>query len=54
VDDSLESAVIRKGSPVDANEIGRIFVRARDEMTYERGRLPGAAFLTDSARACGL
>jgi GNAT superfamily N-acetyltransferase len=34
VDDSLESAVIRQGSPVDANEIGRIFVRARDAMTY--------------------
>jgi hypothetical protein len=33
MDDSLESAVIRKGSPVDANEIGRIVVQARDEMT---------------------
>ena len=28
------SAVIRKGSPVDADSIGRIFLRARDAMTY--------------------
>jgi GNAT superfamily N-acetyltransferase len=29
-----DSALIRKGSPVDAHSIGRIFVRARDAMTY--------------------
>ena len=29
-----DSAVIRKGSPVDADSIGRIFVRARDAMPY--------------------
>jgi len=30
----LESAVIRQGSPVDADAICRIFVRARDTMKY--------------------
>lgn len=29
-----DSAVIRQGSAVDADSIGRIFVRARDAMTY--------------------
>jgi putative acetyltransferase len=31
---SLESVVIRRASQVDANAIGRIFVRARDGMKY--------------------
>ncbi len=30
----LERATIRRGSPVDAEAIGHIFVRARDAMTY--------------------
>jgi GNAT superfamily N-acetyltransferase len=34
LNDSLESAAIRPGSPIDADEVGRIFVRARDAMTY--------------------
>jgi len=34
-----DSTVIRQGSAVDADSIGRIFVRARDSMTY----LPRAA-----------
>lgn len=34
INDSVESAVIRQWSPVDVDVIGRIFVRARDAMTY--------------------
>jgi GNAT superfamily N-acetyltransferase len=44
----LESSVIRQGLAIDADDIGRIFVRARDAMTYlpripdsDRPRLSG-------------
>jgi len=34
LNDSTKGVVIRPGSAVDANAIGRIFVRARDGMSY--------------------
>ena len=34
MNDGLERATIRQGSPIDADAIGHIFVRARDAMTY--------------------
>jgi GNAT superfamily N-acetyltransferase len=34
LNDSLESAVVRPASADDADAVGRIFVRARDAMTY--------------------
>jgi putative acetyltransferase len=37
----MKSAVIRRGSEADGDAIGRIFVRARDEMTY-LPRIPDA------------